>query len=100
MSDTTDTASPDLKQGIPQTELLDGQMLVGHVDGDAVLLARRGDDIFAIDAACLNLAELGDAEQHGDCGRKAARRQAAPARLATARAVAALMSTVSVTSGA
>src|SRR5882762_3641812 len=43
---------PDLMQGISGDGLADGQMLVGHVGQEAVLLARRGNEVFAIDAAC------------------------------------------------
>src|SRR5688500_18306915 len=43
---------PDLSSGIPIADLADGAMLLGHADGDAVLLARRGDEIFAIGATC------------------------------------------------
>src|SRR6187551_1747557 len=43
---------PDLSAGIPSGDLADGAMLLGHADGDAVLLARRGDEIFAIGATC------------------------------------------------
>ncbi len=45
-------AGPDLALGIPIDDLPDGQMLVGHVGGDAVLLARRGNEFFAIGATC------------------------------------------------
>ncbi|HUI97684.1 MAG TPA: FAD-dependent oxidoreductase [Xanthobacteraceae bacterium] len=43
---------PDLARGIPQADLPDGGMLAGHVGEDAVLLARRGDEIFAVGATC------------------------------------------------
>jgi NADPH-dependent 2,4-dienoyl-CoA reductase/sulfur reductase-like enzyme/nitrite reductase/ring-hydroxylating ferredoxin subunit len=43
---------PDLALGIPAADLADGAMLLGHANGDAVLLARRGDEIFAIGATC------------------------------------------------
>jgi len=43
---------PDLRQGIPAADVPDGGMVAGHVDGEAVLLARRGDEWFAIGAAC------------------------------------------------
>ena len=43
---------PDLAQGIPLSDLADGKMIGGHVGDDAVLLARRGDEIFAIGATC------------------------------------------------
>jgi apoptosis-inducing factor 3 len=45
-------AGPDLTQGIASAELADGGMLAGHVGEDAVLLARSGNEIFAIDAKC------------------------------------------------
>jgi apoptosis-inducing factor 3 len=43
---------PDLRQGIAAEEVADGQMIAGQVEGEAVLLARRGDEWFAIGAAC------------------------------------------------
>ena len=52
MSNEPSSSGPDLGQGIPVDTLADGQMLAGQVGGDAVLLARRGDEFFAIDAAC------------------------------------------------
>ncbi|HWN38713.1 MAG TPA: FAD-dependent oxidoreductase [Gammaproteobacteria bacterium] len=38
--------------GIALAELRDGAMLVGHAHGEAVLLARRGEEIFAVGATC------------------------------------------------
>lgn len=53
MADNQETADgPDLAKGIAETELADGGMLVGHVEGASVLLVRRGEDIFAIGAEC------------------------------------------------
>jgi nitrite reductase/ring-hydroxylating ferredoxin subunit len=43
---------PDLAQGLAEADLADGQMIGGHVDGEAVLLTRRGDEVFALDAVC------------------------------------------------
>jgi len=43
---------PDLAVGIALTDLRDGEMLVGHAGGEAVLLARRGEEIFAVAATC------------------------------------------------
>jgi NADPH-dependent 2,4-dienoyl-CoA reductase/sulfur reductase-like enzyme/nitrite reductase/ring-hydroxylating ferredoxin subunit len=43
---------PDLTQGVAISELVDGHMLVGHVGDEAVLVARQGDEFFAIAAAC------------------------------------------------
>ena len=43
---------PDLTLGVSLDQLADGSMLGGHVGDEAVLLARRGDEIFAIGATC------------------------------------------------
>ena len=50
-SDTKPTG-PDLAAGIPAGNLLDGHMIVGHVADEAVLVARRGGELFAISATC------------------------------------------------
>ena len=51
-SDEGKLKGPDFARGIPLSELTDGSMLLGHVGDDAVLLARHGDDVFAIGATC------------------------------------------------
>jgi NADPH-dependent 2,4-dienoyl-CoA reductase/sulfur reductase-like enzyme/nitrite reductase/ring-hydroxylating ferredoxin subunit len=43
---------PDLAQGIALDEIPDGGMLAGHVGEEAVLLARRGNEVFAVGATC------------------------------------------------
>jgi apoptosis-inducing factor 3 len=43
---------PDLVQGVPFADVPDGGMIGGHVGDDAVLLARRGPEFFAIGATC------------------------------------------------
>jgi apoptosis-inducing factor 3 len=43
---------PDLTQGVAPSELPDGGMLAGHVGEEAVLLVRRGEEVFAIGATC------------------------------------------------
>jgi NADPH-dependent 2,4-dienoyl-CoA reductase/sulfur reductase-like enzyme/nitrite reductase/ring-hydroxylating ferredoxin subunit len=43
---------PDFRQGISLSDIADGSMQLGHVDGEAVLLARRGDQLFAIGSTC------------------------------------------------
>ena len=45
-------SGPDFTQGIEAAGLADGAMLLGHANGEAVLLARRGAEIFAIGAVC------------------------------------------------
>src|SRR5580658_8939915 len=52
MGGDTTLSGPDLKAGVAGDALADGAMLLGHADGEAVLLARRGREIFAIGAAC------------------------------------------------
>jgi NADPH-dependent 2,4-dienoyl-CoA reductase/sulfur reductase-like enzyme/nitrite reductase/ring-hydroxylating ferredoxin subunit len=48
----TKLTGPDLAEGIPAESLAAGQMLVGHAHGKAVLLARVGDEIFAVSPHC------------------------------------------------
>ena len=43
---------PDLTTGVSIADIAAGQMLLGHVGEDAVLLARQGDEFFAIGATC------------------------------------------------
>ena len=43
---------PDLADGIAPSELAEGVPLLGHAHGEAVLLARRRDEIFAVGAFC------------------------------------------------
>lgn len=54
MSDASKTLKgPDLaKDGASLDEIRDGAMLLGHANGEAVLLARQGDEIFAVGAKC------------------------------------------------
>ena len=52
MSDSGPSGGPDLTIGIPEGDLADGALLAGQVGEEAVLLARRGNEIFAIGASC------------------------------------------------
>jgi len=47
-----DAKGPDLTLGIAVDDLADGGMLAGHVGEEAVLVARRGNEFFAIGATC------------------------------------------------
>ena len=47
-----DQPKPDLQQGISVAALRDGDMLLGRVGDDDVLLARSGNEIFAVGAHC------------------------------------------------
>jgi apoptosis-inducing factor 3 len=51
-SDSAPPTGPDLRQGIAFGDLPDGGMLAGHAGGEAVLLARRGEEVFAVGAIC------------------------------------------------
>src|SRR5687767_3804697 len=48
----TALSGPDLAKGVPLSKIVDGAMLLGHAHGEPVLLARRGNDLFAIGAFC------------------------------------------------
>jgi len=48
----SEATGPDLTLGLSTDALADGKMLVGHVGDDAVLLARRGSEFFAVGATC------------------------------------------------
>ncbi len=52
MADVEDASRPDLKIGVSLDGLADGGMVVGRVDDEDVILARRGDDLFAVAAHC------------------------------------------------
>ena len=62
-----DLGGPDLAQGVPLSSLADGAMLPGHAHGEPVLLARAGDELFAIGANCTHYgAPLADGLLVGD----------------------------------
>ena len=48
----SDTSKPDFKIGFPAGNFPDGGMVAGQVDGEDVILARRGDEFFAVGAFC------------------------------------------------
>src|SRR6184192_2183873 len=49
---STELKGPDFEQGCEIAKLSEGEMLLGHAFGEAILVARRGDDLFAIGATC------------------------------------------------
>jgi NADPH-dependent 2,4-dienoyl-CoA reductase/sulfur reductase-like enzyme/nitrite reductase/ring-hydroxylating ferredoxin subunit len=51
-AESSKPTGPDLTQGIPLDDLADGGMIGGHVGEEPVLLARRGDEFFAIGSIC------------------------------------------------
>ena len=49
---TSAPTGPDLSNGLDLTHLADNAMMLGHVGAEAVLLVRRGEEIFAVGASC------------------------------------------------
>jgi hypothetical protein len=45
-------SGPDLKAGVKFSELAENEPLLGHFDGEPVILVRQGDQIFATGAVC------------------------------------------------
>ncbi len=67
MSEGSKPTGPDLRPGIPESQLADGGMLVGHLDDHSVLIARRGAEVFAVDATCTHYGgPLGEGLMVGD----------------------------------
>jgi NADPH-dependent 2,4-dienoyl-CoA reductase/sulfur reductase-like enzyme/nitrite reductase/ring-hydroxylating ferredoxin subunit len=52
MSEPIPATGPELTQGVPFRDVPDGGILVGQAAGEPVLLVRRGDEVFAVAAAC------------------------------------------------
>ncbi len=51
-NESSQPTGPDLSQGVPLAGLADGAMVAGYVGDQAILLARRGSEYFAVDAHC------------------------------------------------
>ncbi len=49
---STKIEGPDFEKGCETDKVGDGEMLLGHAFGEQVLVARRGDELFAIGATC------------------------------------------------
>jgi apoptosis-inducing factor 3 len=52
MAEISETRKPDFKNGFPIRDFGDRSMISGQADGEEVVLARRGDEFFAIGAHC------------------------------------------------
>jgi len=50
--ENTETSGPDLVAGIADNELTEGMPLLGHAAGEPVVVVRRGEDVYAVSAAC------------------------------------------------
>jgi NADPH-dependent 2,4-dienoyl-CoA reductase/sulfur reductase-like enzyme/nitrite reductase/ring-hydroxylating ferredoxin subunit len=68
MNDTTSTLpGPDLTKGVSLSRIPDGSILQGHAHGEPVVLARRGEQLFAVGAFCSHYgAPLADGLLVGD----------------------------------
>lgn len=65
--EATELVGPDFTQGIAISTIPDNAMLLGHAQGEAVLLVRRGREFFAIGANCTHYgAPLGGGLLVGD----------------------------------
>ncbi len=64
-------SGPDFgSDGVAQDEVADGAMVLGHLGDAAVLLVRRGDDVFAIGAQCTHYGgPLAEGAFDGECVR-------------------------------
>ncbi len=51
-TDAKTLSGPDLEAGVKWDGLADGQPLLGHAGGEAVMLVRRGEQLFATGASC------------------------------------------------
>src|SRR6478736_9976302 len=49
---SSELEGPDFEKGYETADVHDGDMLLGHAFGEAVLVARRGEQFFAIGATC------------------------------------------------
>jgi apoptosis-inducing factor 3 len=52
MSGEQKLTGPNLAKGVPLAGLEDDKMIVGHANGEPVLLARQGGQVFAVGATC------------------------------------------------
>src|SRR3972149_5906956 len=45
-------SGPDFTKGVAVSSVVDGAALVGHAHGEPVMLARQGDELFAVGTSC------------------------------------------------
>ena len=74
MGEPTPLTGPDLEQGIDDSAVVEGQPVVGHARGEAVLLVRDKGTLLAVGASCshyggpLGEGLIADGKVHGPCG--------------------------------
>ena len=52
MSESPQLTGPDFSEGVPFASIPEGRPLLGHAQGEAVLIVRQGPELFAIGAVC------------------------------------------------
>jgi NADPH-dependent 2,4-dienoyl-CoA reductase/sulfur reductase-like enzyme/nitrite reductase/ring-hydroxylating ferredoxin subunit len=52
MAEEKKLSGPDLKSGVEFARLAEGEPFLGHYEGEAVVLVRRGDQVFAMAGTC------------------------------------------------
>jgi NADPH-dependent 2,4-dienoyl-CoA reductase/sulfur reductase-like enzyme/nitrite reductase/ring-hydroxylating ferredoxin subunit len=58
---------PNLREGVALTDLAEGKATLGHADGEAVIVVRQGQEVFAIGATCTHYGgPLADGLVDGD----------------------------------
>ncbi len=57
MGKPVELKGPDLEAGAALADIPDGGMLLGHARGEPVLVARRGESLFAVGATCTHFSE-------------------------------------------
>ncbi len=50
--ENVELVGPDFGDGVPASTLLEGVPLIGHVQGEPIIVVRRGKEVFAIGAVC------------------------------------------------
>ncbi len=52
MAENKELSGPDLKSGVEFGKLTENEPFLGHYEGDAVILVRQGDQVFAVAGTC------------------------------------------------
>ncbi len=52
MAEASGSSKPDFKNGYPAAKIADGGRVSGQMDGEDVILVRRGKELFAVGAFC------------------------------------------------
>ncbi len=68
MGGPVELKGPDLTQGVPSKDVVEGQPLLGHALGEPVMLVKKGAEVFAVGAVCTHYSgPLAEGAVDGDC---------------------------------